>query len=199
MIKNVIFDFGGVLIDWDPRYLFRNLFNDELEMEYFLDHVCNHEWNEQQDAGRPFNVAIESLKEKHPRYEKMIQYYYDDWEKMLNGEIKENTKLLPLLKGKFGLFGLTNWSAETFPIAFKRFPFLDEFDGIVVSGIEKMIKPNKGIFYLLLERFQINANASLFIDDNLKNIQTANEIGFRTIHYSNDVNVEEELKELELI
>jgi 2-haloacid dehalogenase len=199
MIKNIVFDFGGVLIDWNPRHLFRELFNNEEEMEYFLENVCTYVWNEQQDAGRPFDVAIEDLKAKHPEYKKMIQYYYDDFEKMLAGEIEENTKLLPQIKKKYRLFGLTNWSAETFPIAQRKFKFLDEFEGIVVSGIEKVIKPNKEIFHILLERFQINAKESIFIDDSPKNIKTAEEIGFHTIHYSNGINVERELKKLGLI
>jgi 2-haloacid dehalogenase len=199
MIKSIIIDFGGVLIDWNPRHLFRELFDSEYDMEYFLENVCNYKWNEQQDAGLPFEVAVKGLKAKHPEYEKMIQLYFDDWEKMLNGEIEENTKLLPVLKKKYGLFGLTNWSTETFPVTRKKFPFLNEFDGIVVSGVEKTVKPNKEIYHILLRRFQIEAEESLFIDDNLKNIQTANELGFQTIHYSNGINVEEEMKRLRLI
>jgi len=199
MIKNIIFDFGGVLINWNPRNLYQDLFDNEEEMEYFLKNVCSHTWNEQQDAGRSLVKATKILQNEFPKYKKMIQHYYDDWEKMLNGGIDENVKLLSLLKKKYRLLGLTNWSAETFPIALKRYSFLQEFEGIVVSGVEKMKKPDKNIFTLLLDRYQIAANESLFIDDSPKNIQAAKEIGFQTIYFTNDVSIENELKVLNVI
>jgi 2-haloacid dehalogenase len=199
MIKNIIFDFGGVLVDWNPRYLFRDLFDNEEEMDYFLENVCTHTWNEQQDAGRSLSIATRTLQKEFPEYEKMIQHYYDDWEIMLNGVIDENIQLLYQLKSDFRVFGLTNWSAETFPIAQKRFPFLNVFEGIVVSGIEKMKKPDKAIFSLLLDRYQLMAHESLFIDDNPQNISTAKEIGFKTIHFANGIRLENEFRALQLI
>lgn len=199
MIKNIVFDFGGVLIDWNPRYLYKNLFDTIEEMEYFLENICTNSWNEQQDAGRSIIEATTSLQNEFPEYEKMIQHYYDNWEKMLNGGIEENVRLLALLKNNYKLLGLTNWSSETYPIAQRKFPFLQEFEGILVSGEEKMKKPDKEIFNLLLSRYQIKANESLFIDDSIKNIQVAKEIGFQTIHYTTITNLEDELKTLKLI
>ena len=118
---------------------------------------------------------------------------------MLNGGIEENVRFLPVLKKKYRIFGLTNWSAETFPIAIREYSFLQEFEGIVVSGEEKMKKPDKKIFNLLLSRYKITAMESLFIDDSLKNIQTAKELGFQTIHIAGDTSLEKQLKDLKLI
>lgn len=186
-------------MDWNPRYLYRDLFEDEEEMEYFLANVCNSEWNEQQDAGRSILEATTELQNQFPEYSKMIQQYYDGFETMLGGTIGQNVDLIYQLKGKYRLFGLTNWSGETIPIAFKKFDFFKEFEGIVVSGDEKMIKPDRKIYHLLLERYQIAAENSVFIDDNIKNIEVAQEIGFRTVHYNNGINVETEFRNMGLL
>jgi 2-haloacid dehalogenase len=129
----------------------------------------------------------------------MIRYYYDKWEVMLKGSIPENVKVLHQLKGKYRLFGLSNWSGETFPTAFKRFPFFQEFEGIVISGDEKMKKPDKEIYHLLLRRYQISAENSIFIDDNLVNINVAKEIGFGTVHFNNGTDLEYELQKMNLL
>ncbi len=198
-IKNIIFDFGGVLVDWNPRYLYENVFDDKTQMEFFLTNICTEAWNLQQDKDRTLKEGTESLQKQFPEYASLIQLFYDQWEVMLKGEITENVKLLPLLKQHYPLYGLTNWSAETFPIALKRFSFFKEFDGIVVSGTEKMIKPDKDIFHLLLNRYQIIASESLFIDDNIHNIISAKEIGFHTIHINDTIVLEEELIKMNLI
>ncbi|MDO9260423.1 MAG: HAD family phosphatase [Flavobacteriaceae bacterium] len=195
-IKNIIFDFGGVLVDWNPRYLYKTVFNDAAQMEYFLTHICTEEWNLQQDKDRTLEEGTLLLQKQFPDYADLINLFYDQWEVMLNGEITENVKLLPQLKQHYPLFGLTNWSAETFPIALNRFSFFKIFDGIVVSGEEKMIKPDKDIFHLLLNRYQIKASESLFIDDNINNIIAANEMGFHTIHIKPTIILEEELKKM---
>lgn len=191
-IKNIIFDFGGVLVDWNPRHFYKNIFDNELEMEFFLKNICNDEWNQHQDKGRSFAEGIEILVKQFPDYETNIKLYFNNWESMLNGEIVENARILKLLKGKYRLFGLTNWSAETFPVALKKFSFFNEFEAIVVSGQEKMIKPDKEIFYLILNRYKLKAEESVFIDDNFDNIITAKEIGFHSIHLNNN-NLEKEL------
>ena len=181
-IKNIIFDFGGVLIDWNPRYLYRNLFHDELEMEFFLEKICSPEWNFKLDAGRSFNEATKELANKFPQYDNEIRIYYSDWIKMIGGAIEENVALIGDLKDKYRLFGLTNWSAETFPKVFNHYPFFKELEGIVVSGTEKLVKPDARIYKLLLTRYGLIANESLFIDDNQENINAANKLGFKTIH-----------------
>jgi 2-haloacid dehalogenase len=199
-IKNIIFDFGGVLVDWNPRYLYYELVDTKQEADRFLSEICNDEWNMHQDAGRSLKEGTEVLQKKYPEHKDMIQLYYDRWEQMLKDEIPQNSKLIPLLKAlNFRLFGLTNWSGETFPIAFRRFPFFKEFEGIVVSGDEKLLKPDKKIFELLLERYGLNPGECLFIDDNIKNTIVAEELGFRTIHYSEGVDLELKLKELNVL
>ena len=199
-IENIVFDFGGVLLDWNPRYLYEKLFGNKEQMEYFLANVCNDSWNVQQDAGRPLAEATVILQKQFPEYKLMIQRFYDDWEIMLKGEIPENTVLIDQLKNKkYRLFGLTNWSGETFPIALEKYMFLHEFEGIVVSGDEKMIKPDKEIYLLLLNRYKLKAENSIFIDDNINNIKTANEIGFHTIHLNGNLNLENRFRQLGIL
>ena len=195
-IKNIVFDFGGVLIDWNPRYYYRDVFHDEVEMEFFLDKICNSEWNLQQDAGRSFNEATKELVNRFPKYENEIRNYYANWTKMIGGAIEENVVLIGDLKDKYRLFGLTNWSAEAFPIVFNQYPFFKEFEGIVVSGIEKIVKPDTRIYKLLLTRYGLIANESLFIDDNLENINAANKLGFKAIHLKEKVNLKNEVQDL---
>ena len=184
MIDTIVFDFGGVLVDWNPKYVYKDVFNDDDKMEWFLSNICTNEWNLEQDRGRPFAEGIALLTEKFPAYHAQINFYYSRWEQMLKGEIAETVTILKELKKKYKIFGLTNWPAETFPIALKRFDFLQLFDGIVVSGNEKMIKPDKKLFYLLLDRYNLKAETCLFIDDSKKNIEAANEIGFNSIQFT---------------
>src|SRR5450432_2143767 len=146
----------------------------------------------------PF-LANRELQEKFPEHEVKIQLYYDQWEKMIKGDIPQNVTVLRNLKEKYKLYGLTNWSAETFPIVCKRYSFFTLFDGIVVSGEEKLIKPDKKIFELMLERYHLDAKNSLFIDDNVNNIQTAKEMGFETIHVLEKTDLKRELYALGLV
>jgi 2-haloacid dehalogenase len=193
-IKNIIFDLGGVLIDWNPRYLYRNVFHNKVEMEFFLEKICSPEWNLKQDAGRSFDEATNELTNKFPQYENEIKDYFSNWTKMIGGTIEENVALIEDLKDKYRLFGLTNWSAETFPIVFSQYPFFKEFEGIVVSGTEKIVKPDAKIYQLLLTRYGLIANESLFIDDNLENINAADKLGFKTIHLEENVNLKSDLQ-----
>ena len=196
MIRNIIFDFGGVLVDWNPEYLFKDVFSDRSELDYFLEKICTPDWNEKQDAGRPLSEAIRALQERHPKYRDEIRLFYDDWATMLGGPISQNVALLKPLKINYRLFGLTNWSAETFPIAYDLYPFFEEFEGIVISGVEKMAKPDDRIYLVLLERYKLSAAKCLFIDDNARNIRAATALGFHTIHLKNDVNLNDELRQL---
>ena len=198
-IKNIIFDFGGVLVDWNPTYLYNKEFENEKEMSYFLENICTSEWNIQQDAGRPLSEATELLQAKHPEHSELIGHYYSRWEEMLGGDIKENVRVLKMLKPKFPIYGLTNWSAETITIAYEKYDFFELMDGIVVSGDEKLIKPDPKLYQVLLDRYNLKAEESLFIDDNLKNIETAQKMGFHTIHLTKDTDLEKEVKDMGLL
>ncbi|MGH2564450.1 MAG: HAD family hydrolase [Ginsengibacter sp.] len=182
-IKNIIFDFGGVLVDWNPRYLYKDHFTTENEMEHFLKNICSDEWNAEQDRGRTLSEGTALLQNKFPEFHSMIQLFYDEWETMLRSDIPETVALLYKLKTRYKIYGLTNWSAETISNAYKRFPFFKEFNGIVVSGEEKMIKPDKQIYHLLLDRYNLKAGNTIFIDDNINNIRAAKEIGMHAIHF----------------
>ena len=198
-IQNVIFDFGGVLIDWNPKYLYRNVFETEEEMNFFLENVCRYDWNLLQDAGRSLSEGTLILQKKHPKYSEQIAYYYGRWEEMLGGTIDENVKLIKPLKKRYKLYGLTNWSAETLPIAMEKYNFFKDLDGIVVSGDEKIIKPDPKIYEVLLNRYSIDAETSLFIDDNLDNILTAKKMGFKTVHFTDKVNLEQLLESEQIL
>jgi len=197
-IKNIIFDFGGVVMDWNPRYFYKDYFNDDEKMEYFLRNIATDEWNVEQDRGRSLKEGTEILVEKFPNWEREIRAYYDNWATMLRSDIPENVAVLRKLEHtKYMLFGLTNWSAETFPYALKHYDFFEIFEGkIVVSGEEKMIKPNPEIWKVLLNRYNIKAEESVFIDDNPKNIEVAENLGFITIKISENTDLEKELKDL---
>jgi len=197
MIKNIVFDFGGVLLDWNPRYLYRTFFWDEKEMEYFLANVCTEDWNAEQDRGRSFSEGIKLLQFEHTEYHEAIQLFLDGWETMLKSEMPDSVKLLRELKEQgYEIFGLTNWSAETIPVVYRKYDFFKLFDGIVVSGEEKCIKPDKRIYEVLIERYKLDAEASVFIDDNPTNVQSAQELGFKSILFDNIINVRERLSTL---
>lgn len=197
-IKNIIFDFGGVVMDWDPRYFFKDHFNDDEKMEHFLKNIATDEWNAEQDRGRTLAEGTEIQVAKHPEWEKEIRAYYDNWTTMLKSDIPHNVEVLRKLEhSKYELFGLTNWSAETFPYALENYDFFNIFEGkIVVSGTEKLIKPDPAIWEVLLERYQIKAEESVFIDDNAKNIEVAKSLGFICIHIKEDTDLEKEMRDL---
>ncbi len=185
MTKTIIFDLGGVLIDWDPRYLYRKLFDTEAEVEDFLTRICTHDWNEQQDAGRPFAEGIALLTEKHPEQRHLIEAYFDRWSEMLGGAHDGTVEVLDELRGRdVRLFALTNFSAETFPVARQRYEFLSWFEGILVSGEEGMKKPDPRIFRLLAERFDLTLEGAAFIDDVPKNVEAARRLGVHAIHFT---------------
>ena len=193
MIKNIVFDFGGVIVDWNPEYLFKDVFRDKSELDHFLENICTPGWNEKQDAGRSLSEAIRTLQEQHPGYRDEIRLYYDEWTTMLGGPIEQNVALLKPLKKYYRIFGLTNWSAETFPIAYDLYPFFEEFEGIVISGEERLAKPDERIYQLLLKRYGLSAQECLFIDDNARNIEAAVALGFHTLHLKAEVCLREEL------
>jgi len=185
MTKIIVFDLGGVLIDWNPKHLYRKLIDDEDEIDSFLTEVCSPEWNIKQDAGRALAEATAERVALFPDKRSLIEAFYDRWEEMLGGEISDTVEILRELKGSGGkLYALTNWSGETFPIALRRFDFLHWFEGTVVSGVEKLAKPDPAIFNLLLNRYELQAQDCLFIDDSKTNVEAAKKIGFNTHHFT---------------
>jgi 2-haloacid dehalogenase len=168
-------------------------------MEYFLKHICNDKWNLEQDKGRTLLEGTVLLQNKFPEFHSMIQLYYDKWEIMLKSDIPETVSLFYRLKAKYKIYGLTNWSVETISILFRRFPFFKEFDGIVVSGQEGVVKPDHQIYKILLDRYNLKVENSIFIDDNLNNIQVAEKIGLYSIHYENASKLETKLSGMNAI
>lgn len=200
MIDTVVFDLGGVLVDWNPRHLYRKLIRDERTLERFLAEICPQSWNERQDAGRPLADATAERVALFPQHAELIAAYYGRWEEMLSGAMTETVELLEALHARgVPLFALTNWSAELFPIARRRFGFLERFRGIVVSGEEGLIKPDAAIFRLLCERHGIVPESALFIDDNSANIMAAAALGFATHRYTGAPALRASLAEYDLL
>ncbi|NCD69241.1 HAD family hydrolase [Mucilaginibacter agri] len=195
MTNTIIFDLGAVLIDWNPDYLYTKLFTDEAEMRHFLTNIATSDWNEEQDAGRSLQDGTEWLVAKHPDHEANIRAFYGRWEEMLGEPFHDVVEIFRKLKesGKYKIYALTNWSAETFGVAKARYDFLHWFDGIVVSGEEKLRKPSRDFYQILLDRYRINPEETVFIDDNYRNVLAAREMGIPTIHFTSAAALEEEL------
>lgn len=184
-ITTVTFDLGGVLIDWDPRYLYRTLFDDEAEMETFLAEVTTPAWNAEQDAGRPWVEAVDSLAAEYPDHRPLIEAYHLRWPETLGAAIGGTVDILAELReGGVRLLALSNWSAETFPIARPRYPFLDWFEGIVISGEVKAAKPDERIFRVLIDRHDVEPTETVFVDDSEANIRAAAALGFVAIRFT---------------
>ena len=196
-ITTIIFDLGGVLIDWNPKYVFTDTyFESEEKREYFFNHICTSDWNEEQDAGRSIVEATEELIKQFPDWEKAIRDFYGRWTDMLGGPINGTVEIFRQLKesGKHKVYALTNWQVGLFDIALVRYNFLHWFDGRVVSGEEKMRKPFPEFYNLLLNRYNVKAEEALFIDDNLRNVKAAEELGIKSIQFKNVAQLQEELK-----
>ncbi len=195
-IKNIIFDLGGVLIDWNPTYLFSKVFDSQSEMDFFLSEICSPEWNEMQDGGRTLAEGTRVLVEQYPEHEEMIRLFYDRWEEMLGGALDENVELFRKLREntEYRIYALTNWSAETWPIAIREYTFLQDFEGILVSGEEGLKKPDPKIYHLLTSRYNLAPNETLFIDDNLRNVKAAQKEGWNAIHYQSSEQLLQEVR-----
>lgn len=196
-ITTIIFDLGGVLVDWKPEYLYNKVFKGDVEkVTWFLNTVCTLQWNMEQDAGR---TIFEAEKEKialFPAYEKEIKMFYVRWTEMFSGPIKENVTLFKKLKAtkKYKIIALTNWSAEKWETALNLFPFFNDFDGVVVSGFEHTRKPFEAIYKIALTRYKITPTHAIFIDDNLNNCLAAKKLGLHAIHYKNPKNLKSNLQ-----
>ena len=198
MIKNIIFDFGGVLVDWNPHYLFDAYFNDEEKCNYFIENVCNTEWNAQMDKGKPFEVAVKERIAEFPEFEEAIRLYQSEWMKTMGEEIPGMYELIKSLKenGFPVIYGLTNWSAETFPPVREKYEIFSLIDHIVCSGEEKLLKPDPKIYQTLLERYNLKAEESVFIDDNINNVKGAIDMGMKSIRFVNAEQLQKDLNEL---
>ena len=190
-----LFDLGGVFFDWDPNHFYKNVFENIEEREFFLAEVCNDQWNVQQDAGRSIAEAELELIPKFPHYEKEIKMYYKNHRKMIRGVFEESVDILKKLKDKnYDCYVLSNWSAETFAGMIDDYTFLKLFDGLLISGEDKLIKPDHAIYQLARDRFNLNPEETVFIDDKLENIQAAQEMNFKTIHLTDPNIIKTEIK-----
>ena len=199
-IKTIIFDLGGVLIDWNPEYVYLKEFNgDRIKMKWFFDNICTPNWNEQQDEGKLMKKATQERVKLFPEYKRLIEMFYGRWEEMLKEEISGTVKILENLKrNNYRLIALTNWSAETFPIAIKKYKFLKLFEGIVVSGEIKMLKPFKEIYDFTLKKYNLDPKECVFIDDRLENIQGAVRCGINGIQFESHEKLINELKKINI-
>jgi 2-haloacid dehalogenase len=198
-IQSIIFDFGGVLLDWNPHNLYRRFFNDPPEIERFLSEINFPEWNLQQDKGRPFSKGIAELSAKFPHYSQLIRAYRDNWEDSIIGPIAGTIDILQRLKkAGYAIYGLSNWSSETFPIAYEKYDFFKLFDGIVISGEVMLVKPDPAIFEIILKKIDRPAFECLLIDDSQVNIAAAEKLGFAVIHFKTPDQLELELQKLKI-
>jgi 2-haloacid dehalogenase len=197
-IKTIIFDLGGVLIDWNPEYVFKTVIPDVEKRRFFFEKVCTHDWNIEQDAGRSIQEANETKIQEFPEWENEIRAFYGRWQEMLGGPIHETVQILKKLleTERYQVLALTNWSAETFPIALELYDFLHWFEGIVVSGTEKTRKPFADIYQTILTRYQVNPANAVFIDDSLANVRGGEALGIRGIQFHSAAQLKKDLHAL---
>lgn len=200
-INTIIFDLGGVLIDWNPEYLYKKLIPDTTERKWFLENICTSEWNEEQDGGRSIAEANSLLIDQYPTYKSLIEAFYDRWEEMLGGSIAETVSIFNNLRktGNFKIYALTNWSAETFPKALDLFEFLHWFDGRLVSGEEMTRKPFNDFYERLITKFSIDKSSAIFIDDNYRNVIAAERLGIKSYHFTSAADLKRDLLAMGLL
>jgi 2-haloacid dehalogenase len=197
---NIVFDLGMVLIEWDPRHLYRKVFTDPAKMEWFLAEVCSPSWNLAHDKGQSFDDGVTEATARHPEYASEIAMYRDRWMEMVPGAIDGSVAILEELHAQgTPLYAITNWNGDTFRATRKRFPFLSLFRDIVVSGDEKILKPEPAIFHLLAARNGISLSDSLFIDDSLKNVRGAEAVGMKGHHFTAPDSLRASLRELAVL
>ncbi len=197
---NIVFDLGNVLLRWDPRFLYTQYFDTEAEMEWFLAHVCNNDWNLEQDRGRSFAEAVELLAAEFPQHAEAISAFDTRWHETLPHAIDGTVAILGELEDKgAALYAITNWNGDKFRETRLRFPFLEKFRDIVVSGDEKLIKPDPAIYAVLLSRNGLSASECLFIDDSLTNVQGAKSVGMNAHHFTSPANLRKHLHDLHIL
>ena len=199
-ITTVVFDIGNVLIEWDPRHLYRRIFATPAEIEHFLSTVCTSAWNLEIDRGKPFAEAVAELVARFPEHEAAIRAFDERWSEMAPGRVPGTLELMERLEERGApLYAVTNFSAEKFAEARRRFPFLDRFRGVIVSAHERLLKPDRAIFELLLSRYGLKAEECLFIDDSAANIAGARDVGMAAHHFKDAASLERALVAYELI
>ena len=184
MIKNIVFDFGGVLIDWNPLHLYNKYFGDEAQARWFVEHICTMNWNVQMDAGKPFSQGIAELTATYPEWADAIAAYRTRWPEMIGGPIPGMEEFVRRLKAAgYHVYGLSNWSWETFSTIMNDYPVMDVLEGKVISGLEHVIKPDRRIYEILLTRFGLEPSETLFVDDNADNLEGAAVVGIQTLQF----------------
>lgn len=195
-MKNIVFDFGGVLVDWNPHHLYDKYFGSREKAEWFLNNICLYSWNLQMDGGKPFAEGVAELQAEYPEWSDAIAIYHTRWIEMMGGEIEGMADVVKRLKeAGYGVYGLTNWSSETFPLVKEKYTIFQPFDGIVVSGEEHLLKPDAAIYRCLLERYDLKAEESLFIDDNADNVVGARNVGMEAVRFTSAAELERVLKD----
>ena len=188
-----VFDIGGVLIDWDPRHLYRKIFTDTDRMEWFLSEICTPDWNESIDAGRTFDDAISDRIAAWPDWATEIVAWRDRWPEMVAGPIHGTVDLLERLQSRGPVFAITNFGAESIDWAIRDYPFLSRFDGMIVSGRVGMIKPDPAIYQALLDTHGLDPASCFFIDDRADNVEAARDVGFHAVRFQDPETLETDL------
>ena len=199
-IDTIVFDFGGVLIDWNPRNLYRRFFDDPRDMETFLSDVDFGAWNAHQDRGRPFAEGVSELSTRFPHYAPLIRAYHEHWQESVGTPIEGSIRVLREVKAQgYPVYGLSNWSAETFPLIRSRYDFFNLLDDYVISGDVGLVKPDPEIFRALLHKIHRTAAQSVFIDDSIDNIRSALALGFTCIRFESPAQLEQQLRQLRIL
>jgi 2-haloacid dehalogenase len=196
-LTTVVFDIGNVLVAWDPRNLYRRYFEGrEEKMEWFLSNVCTPAWNVEQDRGRSFADAVDLLVKEHPpEWHPMIRAFDEQWQETISGPIHGTVDILKTLKrSNVPVYAITNWNQDKFREALARFDFLNSFDGIVVSGDERMLKPDREIFKLFCERYGVKPETAVFIDDSQRNVEGARAAGMHALHFTSPETLARDLR-----
>ena len=195
MIKNIILDFGAVLVDWNPHYLYDDVFGSKRKAEWFLHNICTQEWNEKMDAGASFRREVVLLQHKYPQWAAEIELYDTGWWRMMRGTIPGMFELVREFKeAGYALYGLSNWNDKKFRTYVQSsYPVFGLLDGMVISGEEKIIKPDPRLYQILLDRFGLKAEECLFVDDNPANTAVAEKMGFQTIVFKSAEDLRHEI------
>ena len=199
MIKNIIFDFGGVLVDWNPHHLYDTYFGDKDSADWFLSNICTMDWNMQMDAGKPFEQGVAEKIAQYPQWEKEIRLYWERWIDMMGDTIPNMYDwILQLKQQGYAIYGLTNWSTETFIQVKDKYSIFQMMDGIVMSGEERVTKPDAKIYHILLNRYQLAPEECVFFDDNLNNVIAAQNIGIHAVQFQSTEQAKRELSKVTL-